>query len=190
MSRRLVSFVAFAALSATATAHTGGDAGAHHGYAAGFMHPYTGIDHLLAMLAVGLWSALAAPAVDRRMLAWPVSFASVLLVGALIGVAVTLPLVEPAIAASVLILGLLVATRARLPLAAGSALVAAFALFHGLAHGAELGSPAALAGMVFATALLHAAGLGLGVLLRTRPMWLGRAAGALVGVSGLALLVH
>jgi urease accessory protein len=191
MSRRLISFVALAALYATASAHTGADAGAHHGFGAGFAHPFTGIDHLLAMLAVGLWSAIAAPAVDRRMLAWPVAFAAVLLVGALMGAAgVTLPLVEPAIAASVLILGLLVATRARLPLAAGSALVAAFALFHGLAHGGELGGAAALAGMVLATALLHGAGLGLGVLLRTRATWLGRAAGALVGVCGLALLVH
>jgi len=176
MSRRLISGLVLATLCVAAQAHTGADAGAHHGFAAGFAHPFTGIDHLLAMLAVGLWSALATPAIDKRMLAWPLSFASTLLAGAVLGAAgVSLPLVEPAIVASVLILGLAAVMRARLSTATGSLLVAAFALFHGIAHGSELSGAAALAGMVVATALLHAIGLGLGVLLRTR-VWPGRAA--------------
>ena len=175
-----------------ALAHGGVDAGAHHGngFAAGFLHPFTGLDHLAAMLAVGLWSALSARRIDARMAVAPMSFTLLLLAGALLGAAgFTPPLVEPMVAASLLVLGLLVATRTRLPLAAGAALVGGFALFHGLAHGLELGGGAALAGMVLATALLHATGLAIGVLLRARARWWPRIAGALVGGFGLALLL-
>ena len=175
-----------------ALAHGGVDAGAHHGngFAAGFLHPFTGLDHLAAMLAVGLWSALSARRIDARMAVAPMSFTLLLLAGALLGAAgFTPPLVEPMVAASLLVLGLLVATRTRLPLAACAALVGGFALFHGLAHGLELGGGAALAGMVLATALLHATGLAIGVLLRARARWWPRIAGALVGGFGLALLL-
>jgi urease accessory protein len=107
-------------LPMAASAHTGADGGMHHGFVTGFMHPLTGADHLAAMVAVGLWSALAA----RRGLdlLWaPLAFAGMLLVGASMGLAgVQLPAVEPMIAASLLVLGLLVATRIHLP-AAGAA---------------------------------------------------------------------
>lgn len=176
-----------------ALAHTGADAGAHHhGFLAGFMHPLTGLDHLAAMLAVGLWSALAARN-GRELLAAPLGFAAMLLAGALMGLAgVALPAVEPMIAASLLVLGLLVFTRKRLPALASAALVGVFAVFHGLAHGQELAgeSDAALtlAGMLAATVLLHAAGIGLGWALRHAHRWVPRLAGIAVALLGAALL--
>ncbi|MDQ7954838.1 MAG: HupE/UreJ family protein [Pseudomonadota bacterium] len=188
--------VATGALASLATlpalAHTGADAGLHHGLAAGFMHPLTGADHLAAMVAVGLWSALVA----RRGadLLWaPLGFVAMLLVGALMGLAgVQLPAVEPMIAASLLVLGLLVVTRQRLPALAAAALVGVFAVFHGIAHGHELaGEPDAaltLAGMVAATAALHVAGIGLGYALRHANRWVPRIAGAAVALLGAALL--
>ena len=188
-----VAAVALASLIALpALAHTGADAGLHHGLAAGFMHPLTGLDHLAAMVAVGLWSALVA----RRGadLLWaPLGFVAMLLVGALMGlVGLHLPAVEPMIAASLLVLGLLVLTQKRLPAMAAAALVGVFAIFHGIAHGHELaGEPDAaliLAGMVAATALLHLAGIGLGYALRRANRWIPRIAGAAVALLGAALL--
>jgi len=182
-----------AAAALPALAHTGADAGAHHhGFLAGFMHPLTGLDHLAAMLAVGLWSALAARN-GRELLAAPLGFAAMLLAGALMGLAgVALPAVEPMIAASLLVLGLLVFTRKRLPALASAALVGVFAVFHGLAHGQELAGEAdaalTLAGMLAATVLLHAAGIGLGWALRQANRWLPRLAGVAVALLGAALL--
>jgi urease accessory protein len=155
---------------------------------AGFGHPFTGTDHLLAMVVLGAWSALAL----RRVWLAPLAFVAALLVGALAAMAgIALPGVEPMIAASLLALGLLTATRARLPVAAGMAVAALFALFHGAAHGQELQGAygaAALAGMVAATALLHLAGIGLGLALRGRSVWLPRLAGAAVALFGTFLL--
>jgi len=182
-----------AALPLAAAAHTGADAGLHHGLAAGFLHPLTGPDHLAAMVAVGLWSALTARRAWPDLLGAPLGFGLMLLVGALLGLAgIRLPAVEPMIAASVLVLGLLVSTQRRLPPLAAAALVGAFAVFHGLAHGQELagGSGAALtlAGMMAATVLLHAAGIAIGWALRHGHRWMPRVAGAAVAIFGMALL--
>ncbi|OWQ87578.1 urease accessory protein UreJ [Roseateles aquatilis] len=174
-------------LPALALAHAG-DGGVHeHGLAAGFTHPFTGLDHLAAMLAVGLWSALTQT--GRRMLAAPFAFAGLLLIGALLGAAgLSLPGVEPMVAASVLVLGLVAAARWHLGAAASALLVGAFAVFHGLAHGSELQGVPALLGMVVATALLHALGLGVGLRLRAlAPAW-SRAAGGAIALLGLGLL--
>lgn len=174
-------------LPLAALAHTGADGGAHHGFAAGFLHPFTGLDHLAAMLAVGYWSATAAP---RRPWAAPLAFAAMVLAGALLAAAGSaIPAVEPMIAASLLVIGLLVAMQARLPLPAMAALVGAFAIFHGAAHGMELGGTAALAGMVLATLLLHAAGLALGRATRRRAVWPSRAGGLAVALFGAVMLV-
>lgn len=191
--------LAAAALPLIASAHVGQDGAAHHGLLAGLLHPFTGLDHLLAMLAVGTWGALSLPAtasdggrLQRLGTAarLPLVFAALLLVGALAAAAgLRLPAVEPVIAASLLVLGLLVALRSRLPAMAASALVGGFALFHGAAHGTELGGAAALAGMVAATAVLHAAGLALGFALRDRAPWLGRLAGGATAVVGAGLLL-
>ncbi|MGO4394175.1 HupE/UreJ family protein [Variovorax sp. M-6] len=182
-----------AALPLAANAHTGADAGAHHDFLAGFLHPLTGPDHLAAMVAVGLWSALAARRAWPDLLWAPLGFASMLLVGALVGLAgVQLPAVEPMIAASLLVLGLLVATRRQLPALAAAALVGIFAVFHGVAHGQELhgesGAALTLAGMLAATVLLHAAGIAAGWSLRHGHRWLPRIAGAAVALFGVALL--
>jgi urease accessory protein len=188
---RGATLLAAALLPAAALAHTTGDGGAHHGFTSGLLHPLTGLDHLAAMLAVGLWSALTA--VQARAgdyLRAPLAFAALLLAGALLGAAgLPFPGVEPMIVASLLVLGLLLAGQRRLPAATGMALVGGFALFHGAAHGAELGSGAALAGMVLATALLHGAGLAAGHLLRRRSPWWPRVAGGATVALGAALLL-
>ncbi|MDM0032928.1 HupE/UreJ family protein [Variovorax sp. J22P271] len=182
-----------AALPLAASAHTGVDAGLHHGFLAGFMHPLTGADHLAAMVAVGLWSALTARRAWPDLLWAPLGFATMLLAGALVGLSgVQLPAVEPMIAASLLVLGLLVVTQRRLPPLAAAALVGVFAVFHGVAHGQELagesGAALTLAGMLAATVLLHAAGIAAGWTLRHGHRWLPRIAGAAVALFGVALL--
>jgi len=184
-------------LPLAASAHVGADGAAAHshvGFMQGLAHPFTGLDHLAAMVGVGLWSASMAR--DGRDALWaPLGFAAMLLAGALAGLAgLGVPAVEPMIAASLLVIGLLAATRLRLPGPVAAALVGVFAVFHGAAHGIELagdGNAApALAGMVLATALLHAAGLGLGWTLRRRGAWLPRAVGAAVALFGATLLAQ
>ncbi|SDD94313.1 urease accessory protein [Variovorax sp. CF079] len=182
-----------AALPLAAAAHTGADAGLHHGFMSGFLHPLTGFDHLAAMVAVGLWSALTARRAWPDLLWAPLGFALMLLAGALLGLAgVQLPVVEPMIAASLLVLGLLVVTQRRLPALAAAALVGLFAVFHGVAHGQELagesGAALTLAGMLAATVLLHAAGIAIGWSLRHANRWVPRVAGAAVAIFGVALL--
>jgi urease accessory protein len=198
-------------LASTAVlAHTGAlgphvhGADASHSFFQGVLHPITGLDHLAAMLAVGLWSVLnfrgaKQPSSLKSASMWmpPASFAATLLVGALLGLGgLTLPGVEPMIAASLLVLGLLLTTRSAMPTLAGSSLVAVFALFHGLAHGAELAgghAAAALAGVIVSTAALHGVGMGLGFMLREQAStsiarrWLTRTMGLMVTGLGLSL---
>lgn len=178
-------------LPGLALAHIGADAGIHHGSAfiEGLTHPFTGFDHMAAMVAVGLWSVLA----TRHVWVMPIAFAALLLVGGLIGfTGAAIPVVEPMIAASMLVLGLLIAGRARLPLAAGAALVGAFAVFHGVAHGSELPAAqaaAALTGMVIGTMVLHIAGMGLGAFVQSRNVWISRALGGGIAVLGTGFLL-
>jgi urease accessory protein len=177
-------------------AHVGADAGEHHGaaasLAAGFLHPFSGIDHLAAMLAIGVWSALTA----RRVWLAPLAFAGTLAIGAVLGASGVLPASftaanEPMIAASLLVLGLMLATRAQMPAIAGAMVAAVFALFHGAAHGQEFGgvdATFAIGGMVAASALLHVAGLGIGLAVKRRGAWLVRAVGVGVALFGVALV--
>ena len=190
---RQASLLLIAVLPLAAAAHTGADAGLHHGFMSGFLHPLTGPDHLAAMVAVGLWSALTARRAWPDLLWAPLGFALMLLAGAGLGLAgVQLPAVEPMIAASLLVLGLLVLTQRRLPGLAAAALVGAFAVFHGVAHGQELagesGAALTLAGMLAATVLLHGAGIAIGGSLRHANRWVPRVAGAAVAIFGVALL--
>lgn len=185
----------FGLLCSAAVAHGGADAGLHHrmaadAFVAGLTHPFTGGDHLAAMLAVGFWSA------DRMRRPWlaPLAFAALLLAGAAYTLlqARSMPAVEPMIAASLLVLGLLVATRAALPGAAAAAVAGGFALFHGAAHGTELAGPgawSALGGMLLATLLLHLAGMALGRWARHGAAWAAPLAGAAVAAFGTALLL-
>jgi urease accessory protein len=179
---------AFLVGSDAALAHTGLEHA--HSFASGFAHPSTGLDHILAMVAVGLWAGLNG---GRALWVWPAAFVGVMLAGGALGVAgVAVPMVEPGILASVIALGLLVLMAARLPVALGAALVAVFAVLHGHAHGAELPGGAAAttyaAGFALATAALHALGLGITHFGRSHSgKLLVRGAGAAVAVVGVAL---
>ena len=161
----------------------------HSGFASGLLHPLTGIDHLAAMLAIGVWSALAV----RPVWAAPVVFVALLAAGALVGfTGLAVPAVEPMIAASLLAMGLLIATRARLPLWAAALVAGGFAFFHGAAHGFELGGDGAwvaLAGMLISTAALHVAGISLGRFVLGQHRWLSATAGAAVSLLGAGLLM-
>lgn len=191
----VIPMLAACALSTAASAHTGVDEASQMSFLTGFWHPVTGLDHLVAMVAVGLWSALAARRAGIKLLWGPLGFTSLLLLGALAGLqSISLPGVEPMIAASVLVLGLLVLTRRRLPGLVAASLVGGFALFHGVAHGVELAHSgnawSALAGMLCATALLHAIGLAFGWVLRSADGWMPRAIGLAVAVWGGALMLQ
>ncbi len=137
---------------------------AHGSFGAGFSHPLTGTDHLLVMIAVGLWASLIG---GRALWAVPAAFIGAMSAGFLAALGgFNLPFVEPAIAASVVAIGLLALAALQVPTAAGMAIVGFFALFHGYAHGLELGGASGLtfmAGFVAATALLHGAGIALGL---------------------------
>lgn len=181
MRKFFASLLMFAALPAFA--HSG-HAEQSASFMVGFIHPLTGLDHVLAMFAVGLWSA----ATSRRIWPAPAGFAATLLIGALLAQSgFALPAVEPVIAASVLLTGLLVMTRSRLPEAAAAVMAAGFALFHGAAHGQELSAPSSLGGMVLATALLHCLGIAMGLSLKSRSLWWQRIAGAGIALAGAGL---
>ncbi|CAO3362213.1 urease accessory protein [Azospirillum palustre] len=180
-------------LPAVADAHT---FGAHDaGFAHGFLHPIGGWDHLLAMVAVGLWAAQRGGA---ALWALPAAFVTAMIGGGLLGMTgIELPAVELGIAGSVIALGALIAAQSRLSLPVSLVVVSAFALFHGHAHGAEMPEAAQplLYGLGFAlaTALLHGAGVGAALSLRgvvrggTGALAL-RGLGAAIGLSGVALV--
>ena len=168
----------------SASAHSG-----NHlltGFSSGLSHPLLGLDHLLAMIAIGLWAAQQG---GRALWAVPLAF-----VGAMVGggglawAGLALPQLETGIAASVLVLGLLIATRSQWAVTAGMAVAAGFALFHGYAHGLEMPqatSPALyVLGFVLATACLHGVGIA-GNLIGRYAM---QVAGAAIAVSGVAML--
>lgn len=174
-----------------ASAHAGHDQ--HHvGVVQGLLHPLSGIDHLLAMLAVGWWSAATT---ERRWWLAPSAFAAATFAGAWIGARglFALPGIEPWIGASVLVFGALMLLALRLPAAMAMALAAAFGLFHGAAHGGELGGEAHglgawIAGMVLATLALHLAGALAGRGAVTHARWFTRLAGAGTAAVGAVLL--
>jgi urease accessory protein len=173
---------------AVAFAHSGHD---HSGLLAGLAHPLFGLDHLLAMLAVGLWAAQQSGATRWAV---PLSFVGSMLFGGLLGFnGVQLPLLETGIAASVLAFGLLVAVAIRLPLAVSLGLTALFALSHGVAHGLELPQLTSpwgyTAGFLAATAALHASGYALVRALPPAATPLLRLAGVATALSGGWLLV-
>jgi urease accessory protein len=193
MTRRILAIAGLAMLAATAAqAHTGvGDTG---GFVHGFAHPISGIDHVLAMVAVGL---LAAQLGGRALWMVPASFVSMMVVGGVLGViGIGLPFVEIGIGLSVVVLGLAIAVGLHLPTVAAMALVGFFAVFHGHAHGAEMPETASGfaygVGFILATAALHAAGIGLGLGIgRISGVSRGalQAAGGTMALAGVAILV-
>ncbi len=166
----------------------------HGSFAAGFTHPLSGADHILAMVAVGLWASMLG---GRALVIVPLSFVGVMLLGFVAALGgVSLPFVEPVILASVIVLGLLVAMAFRASPLTAALIVGFFAFFHGYAHGGEIGSAAFLsygAGFALATALLHAAGIGVGLaagrMLQGRTgQVVMRIAGGFAALSGLYLM--
>ena len=196
MSRHHISDICIAAaliaIPSQALAHTGH--GAVSGFFHGFEHPVGGLDHVLAMVLVGM---LGFQLGGRALYALPASFVGVMAAGGALGMAgIGIPFVEAGIALSVLVLGLAVAFRANAPLFAAIAVTGLFAVFHGHAHGAEMPAHASsLAyglGFVLATAFLHAAGAGFGFCLARIGAKKGdavlRLAGGAAAACGLAIL--
>jgi len=177
------------ALAAPSFAHEG--AGAVGGFASGFTHPILGPDHVIAMVAVGLWGAFLGP---PALWLLPVIFPLVMAGGGALGIlGVPIPAVELGIAASAIVLGVMVALGARPPLWVAGLIVGAFAVFHGHAHGTVLpaaASPLAYApGFVIATGLLHLIGIAFGMPTRWRSGAAAvRTAGAAIALGGVAFL--
>jgi urease accessory protein len=188
--RVLCAFLLLSLLSTAARAHADA-ADATGGFFAGFLHPLLGWDHVVAMVAVGLWGAfLGAPAI------WvlPVVFPLVMAFGGVLGIlGVPIPSVETGIALSAIVLGAMVTFAVRPPLWVAAVIVGAFAIFHGHAHGTELPSAANplvfSLGFVLATGLLHALGIGFGLLVRWPVGRVGvRGAGVAISLVGVAFL--
>lgn len=188
MSKKTVAAVTLALASAAAVAHP--QAGGVHAHdvvgalAEGFAHPFTGLDHLLAMLAVGAWS-VHQPNGQPHAKWLPATFIGMVLVGVLTGVAgLTIPGLETGIALTVVTMGVLIAMAARLPAAAGMTMVGAFAVLHGNAHGHELPAAASAIGLVFASAALVYGGRMLG---RAIPALALKVSGAAIAATGVLL---
>jgi urease accessory protein len=182
---RTFALAALSLFAGTASAHTG-DHSSLTGFAGGLAHPLLGLDHLFAMIAIGLWAGQQG---ERALWAIPAAFAGAMVLGGVLawsGIAVLQ--VEAAIALSVLLLGLLVAVRCKWTVASGMALAAGFGLFHGYAHGVEMPlatSPALYAlGFVLATVFLHGVGI-VGSLIGRRA---AQVAGAGIAAIGLAMI--
>lgn len=185
---RITLFLGTLFFSSAALAHPGHDLS---GIGAGLLHPLLGIDHLLAMVAVGLWAAQGG---GHRIWLLPATFVAMLTAGA--GIALhwpSLPMVETGIAASVLALGLLVSLSLRLPIGLSMLATTIFGLLHGYAHGMELPAsahPASYAlGFLTATLALHLSGVTIGVFSRQRALALARGLGVAIMASGAYLLV-
>ncbi|EKE43147.1 HupE / UreJ protein [Oceaniovalibus guishaninsula JLT2003] len=191
--KRLLPIVCLGLAATPAAAHV--PAGAYGSFAAGFTHPLFGLDHLLAMVTVGLWAGLLG---GRAVWAVPTAFVAVMIAGFALALSgASLPVVEPMILASTVVLGLAVAFAVRVDLRVCAVVVGVFALFHGFAHGTELGGAGALrfgAGFVLATVLLHALGVAIGLLAgriagRNGGRWhiVTRGLGTGVAVAGVVL---
>lgn len=191
LKRISITIAGLIASSLPAFAHITGEA--HHSFSAGFTHPIFGADHVLAMVAVGLWASQISSNHGQKNALWavPLAFVAFMAFGFVIAaVGINLPFVEPAILASVIALGLLVAIAARIPTSAAASVVGIFALFHGYAHGTEMHGANAVQfgiGFIAATMLLHIAGIALGFGLTRLSTGLSRVLGGLTAVAGLSL---
>ena len=196
---KLNSALAFAAATLAATtvstaalAHTG--VGTTAGFTAGFSHPIGGLDHILAMVGVGLFVWMLK---GRALWLVPAAFVAMMAVGGILGVfQVPVPMVELGIALSIVVIGGLVALGKSIPVAAAMAIVGVFAIFHGHSHGTEM--PETMSGLSYglgfmaATALLHAAGIGAGFAIgkigEARGFQMARVGGAAMAAVGVAII--
>lgn len=186
------SALALALIPSVAFAHTG--IGDTTGFVHGFSHPISGLDHILAMVMVGL---LAYQLGGRAMWLVPTTFVLVMAMGGALGVAgINIPFVETGIALSIVVLGAMVALGVKAPTAAAMGVVGLFAIFHGHAHGAEMPESVAglayAAGFMIATATLHGLGIGIGFLIGRAGAQYGsgvvRASGGVAAVAGIGIL--
>ncbi|SIT87154.1 HupE/UreJ family protein [Pontibaca methylaminivorans] len=182
--RHAATATVLALVASPALAHPGH--GIHsHTFLSGFWHPLSGLDHIMAMVAVGIWAAFLG---GRALWAVPTAFVTAMIAGFVLGVnGVIFPAVEPGIAASVVVMGLLIAVAVRMPMLPSLAVVGLFGLFHGDAHGMEMSGTALAfgAGFTVSTILLHLAGIVLGASIGRRQILLARAMGVVVAASGL-----
>jgi urease accessory protein len=187
-----LALLALCLIGSPAFAHIG--LGQSETFSSGFLHPLGGIDHVLAMVAVGLYAASLGGSAIWLL---PAAFIGTMVVGGVLGYAgLSLPYVEQGIGLSVVLMGIAIALGMRLPTAVAMGVVSLFALFHGHAHGSEGAQLAAFlpyaAGFVIATFLLHMAGISVGLgfdrLGRARSEFLRRAAGSISAVAGISLL--
>jgi urease accessory protein len=185
--RRVAAPLILLASASPALAHTGHGASS---FMQGFAHPLGGLDHVLAMVAVGLYAAMIG---GRALSLIPAAFLGAMALGGALGMmGYGLPYTEIGIAVSVIVLGLAVAFHVNLPTLAAMALAGLFAIFHGHAHGAEM--PLTIsgyeyaAGFLLATALLHAAGIALGIILEKTGWRVAQAAGGAMALAGVVLL--
>ena len=191
-SFKLVSLAAAATVgfSTAALAHVGDHS--HMSFTEGLLHPFSGLDHVLAMVAVGLWASQLG---GRALWLLPLTFPVLMAVGAALGLSgVTLPWVEIGIAGSVMVLGAVVALALRPSLAISIPLIGAFALLHGYSHGIELPAAASAlsygAGFIAATLVLHSIGIATGLIAGRLPVrFAARTAGGAIAVLGMVLLV-
>ena len=181
---------ATAGFSTAALAHVGDHS--HMSFTEGLLHPFSGIDHVLAMVAVGLWASQLG---GRALWLLPLIFPAVMAVGAALGLSgVTLPWVEIGIAGSVMVLGAVVALALRPSLAISIPLIGVFALLHGYSHGVELPATASVlgygVGFSVATLVLHAVGIATGLIAGRLPVrFAARTTGGAIAVLGVVLLV-
>jgi urease accessory protein len=181
---------ATAGFSTAALAHVGDHS--HMSFTEGLLHPFSGLDHVLAMVAVGLWASQLG---GRALWLLPLTFPAVMAAGAALGLSgVTLPWVEIGIAGSVMVLGAVVALALRPSLAISIPSIGAFALLHGYSHGIELPASASAlsygAGFIAATLVLHAVGIATGLIAGRLPVrFAARTTGGAIAVLGAVLLV-
>jgi urease accessory protein len=189
MTRRILMALALTgALVSPALAHTGV---AHiHSFATGLAHPLSGADHILAMVAVGLWGVLAG---GRAIWIWPLAFVATMLAGFVAAaLGLQMPFVESAVSSSIILLGLCVVLAIKAPVWVGAVIAGLFAFFHGHAHGTEATTASVIpyvAGFVLATAWIHSAGIGLGLVAEGLIGKLAvRVMGGLTVLSGVVLM--
>lgn len=182
--------VLFLFLPSIALAHIG--VGQTTGFMHGFGHPVAGADHVLAMVAVGIWAAQIG---GRALWVIPCSFIGVMVFGGVLGyIGVSVPFVEEGILVSILVLGVLIAGTFKFPLIYSSFLVGIFAIFHGHAHGSEMPASISAAsyavGFALATAILHIGGIGLGTFIqKTTLQAVSRVVGGAIALCGIYLAV-
>jgi urease accessory protein len=194
-TRQLIPFMGAFALAVMLpfAAHAHVSAGETVGFWHGLQHPIEGLDHILAMLAVGLWATQIG---GRALWAVPLTFVSVMAIGGVLGiVGAPIPFVEQGIIASDLILGGLVLLATRLPLSISMVIVGLLAIFHGYAHGQEMPKEASgllyATGFVLSTALLHLSGMGIALIIKNLlKEKMVRIAGGGILLGGIYVLVQ